>query len=143
MWEAVRASMSLLYYFPPMRRSNGDVIIDGGYCNNLPCDVMRDLFSPNLVVGVDIENKSWESAYKDSTDFGTYISGWWILAHRIYAWINPFAKGIRLPRFNEIVGVLNYINNQRNIRRLLEDNLIDLYDVQLVFLLSLDTYNQI
>lgn len=92
LWQSVRASMSILHYFPPVRMDNGDIIIDGGYCNNLPCDIMRDLFAPSLLVGVDIENKSYEAMYKNITDYGPYLSGWWIISHYLYTWINPFAK---------------------------------------------------
>ena len=90
-WEAVRGSMSILHYFPPIRIGNGDILIDGGYCNNLPCDVMKDLYFPSLLVGVDIENKG-DDIFKNVTNFGPFLSGWWIIFNYLYTWINPFSK---------------------------------------------------
>jgi CRP-like cAMP-binding protein len=62
LWQAIRASMSLLAFLPPMQVKVGSqghnyLLIDGGYINNLPADVMHDTFRPRLVVGVDVENK--------------------------------------------------------------------------------------
>lgn len=39
LWRAVRASMSILDYLPPVVLNN-ELLIDGGYVNNIPVDVM-------------------------------------------------------------------------------------------------------
>ena len=40
LWKFVRASMSLTGYLPPISE-NGSLLVDGGYLNVLPADVMR------------------------------------------------------------------------------------------------------
>ena len=39
MWRYVRASMSLSGFMPPLC-DRGDMLLDGGYLNNLPADIM-------------------------------------------------------------------------------------------------------
>lgn len=42
LWKYIRASMSLAGYLPPLcDPSDGHLLLDGGYVNNLPADVMR------------------------------------------------------------------------------------------------------
>ncbi|PIO60199.1 phospholipase, patatin family [Teladorsagia circumcincta] len=42
LWAYCRASMSLAGYLPPMcDPQDGHLLLDGGYVNNLPADVMR------------------------------------------------------------------------------------------------------
>ena len=55
MWKFVRASMSLLGLFPPMY-NKGHLLIDGGYVNNLPIDVIHALGAQNIIA-VDVESK--------------------------------------------------------------------------------------
>lgn len=42
MWRYVRASMSLSGFVPPLC-DNGDMLMDGGYVNNLPADIMQSM----------------------------------------------------------------------------------------------------
>lgn len=42
LWKLVRASMTIVGLIPPVYH-NGDLLIDGGYLNNMPVDVMRGL----------------------------------------------------------------------------------------------------
>ena len=42
LWRFVRASMTLAGYLPPLNE-NGDMLVDGGYLNNLPADIMQQL----------------------------------------------------------------------------------------------------
>lgn len=44
MWRYIRASMSLAGYLPPLCE-NGQLLVDGGYLNNLPADIMVRLLS--------------------------------------------------------------------------------------------------
>lgn len=45
LWAYSRASMSLAGYLPPLcDPSDGHLLLDGGYVNNLPADVMRYYF---------------------------------------------------------------------------------------------------
>jgi len=125
-WRAVRASMSLLQFLPPMRQANGDILIDGGYVSNLPVDSMRDLFAPSMVVAVDIESKDGDM-YQNVVNYGDDLSGFWIFKQRLWRWVNPFADALRLPPFSDIVSSLNYINHNRDSQRVLENGSIDVY----------------
>ena len=42
LWKLVRASMTIVGLVPPVTE-NGELLIDGGYLNNMPVDVMRGL----------------------------------------------------------------------------------------------------
>jgi len=44
--------MSLAGFLPPIHDPQGDLLVDGGYVNNLPADVMRKVFKsrPHLDV---------------------------------------------------------------------------------------------
>jgi lysophospholipid hydrolase len=73
LWRYVRASMSLQGFLPPMIDPiTKHLLLDGGYCNNLPVDVMRRVFAPARIIGVDVEAKD----PKDFTDYGDTCSGW-------------------------------------------------------------------
>lgn len=46
LWRYVRSSMSLSGYLPPLcDPADGHLLLDGGYVNNLPADVMKVLVS--------------------------------------------------------------------------------------------------
>ena len=89
LWKAVRASMTVLDYLPPMQMSRSwpDLLIDGGYTNNLPVDVMHGLFQPRYVIGVDVENKASEEKIQLVSYFGPHLSGWWLLRKRLTEWL--------------------------------------------------------
>lgn len=55
--EAIRASMSFPIVFKP-QYINGYPIFDGGIYDNFPVDVMRETFSPEFVLGVDVSSGS-------------------------------------------------------------------------------------
>ncbi len=42
LWKLVRASMTIVGLVPPVTEC-GELLIDGGYLNNMPVDVMRGL----------------------------------------------------------------------------------------------------
>ncbi len=52
MWRFIRASMTLAGYLPPMCE-RGDMLVDGGYLNNLPADVMKNL-GARTVISVNV-----------------------------------------------------------------------------------------
>lgn len=124
LWMAVRASMSILDYLPPMF-IEGDILIDGGYCNNLPVDVMRDIHNPSLIVGVDVENK--DNVYYKKVENLEYISGWRILVNKILSFLIPCYKGISIPRYSELISSLLYLNHNRSIRRFVNERFMDVY----------------
>ena len=49
LWKLVRASMTIVGLIPPVYE-NGELLIDGGYLNNMPVDVMR---------GLGVDTVSW------------------------------------------------------------------------------------
>ncbi|GAB5355509.1 hypothetical protein AAMO2058_000211700 [Amorphochlora amoebiformis] len=125
LWKAVRASMSLMEYLPPMV-IEGDLLVDGGYLNNLPGDVMKDTFRPSYIIGVDVEGAFSDDLY-NPTDFGDELSGFWICYRRMMGIISPFTPRLRMPKFTELISAVEFINNSRNILHLRESGDLDLY----------------
>jgi NTE family protein len=60
--EAIRASMTVPFYFKPII-VNGTLLFDGGIYNNFPVDVMKNVFHPDIIIGHKVaeENKKPES----------------------------------------------------------------------------------
>lgn len=58
--KLVRASMTIVGMLPPVYH-DGDLLVDGGYINNLPVDVMRGLGVESVIV-VDVESKDESGA---------------------------------------------------------------------------------
>ncbi len=55
--EAIRASMTVPLYFKPIE-INDTLMFDGGIVNNLPHDVMKKLFNPDVIIGHKVANRS-------------------------------------------------------------------------------------
>lgn len=53
--DAIRASMSFPIVFHPIEM-NGILVYDGGIYDNFPVDVMREEFSPGIMLGVDVSS---------------------------------------------------------------------------------------
>jgi len=53
--DAIRASMSFPIVFTPIEM-DGVLVYDGGIYDNFPVDVMRDEFSPDIMIGVDVSS---------------------------------------------------------------------------------------
>lgn len=128
LWKAVRASMTILDYLPPMQISaqSPDLLIDGGYTNNLPVDVMRYYYQPTKCIAVDVENKD-DERLSDVLYYGSSLNGWWLFIRKIYSAVVPFTQQLKIPKYTELVSSLVFINHNRTIRYLLDSNLIDLY----------------
>lgn len=77
--QAVRASLSLPGFLPPVRFGN-DLLVDGGVLNNLPVDIMRSRVAGGAVaavdVGVDVEMQA-------PADYEETPSGWRLLLRRV------------------------------------------------------------
>ncbi|NMM47119.1 patatin-like phospholipase family protein [Marinigracilibium pacificum] len=52
---AVRATMSVPFFFPPIKIEN-QYLFDGGIYNNFPLDVMRKEFAPDHLIGVNVSD---------------------------------------------------------------------------------------
>lgn len=112
-WRYIRASMSLAGLLPPLC-DNGDMLVDGGYVDNLPVRIFL-YFAPSLlgltsspicqvsvmlamgaasVFAVDVGSVDDTSP----RNYGESVSGWYLLLQR---W-NPFAAPSNIPGITEI-----------------------------------------
>ncbi|HET9441791.1 MAG TPA: patatin-like phospholipase family protein [Acidimicrobiales bacterium] len=116
---AVRASVSLPGILPPVRHGT-DLLVDGGLLNNLPIDVMQEVMGGGRVIAVDLRR---EVELTMRAPVGPALSGWQVLARRLWRGPEPFdPPGIAavLMRSVELAGRLND-------RALLEGSGLDLY----------------
>ncbi|POM65268.1 Patatin like protein [Phytophthora palmivora] len=116
-WKYVRASMSLQGYFPPISE-NGSLLLDGGYMNNLPADVMKEEGGIKYIFAVDVASESRTDFY----DYGSALSGWWLLWNKL----NPFAKTVAVPSMGDVSAALAYVSSEQHKDRIKEE-FIDLY----------------
>ncbi|KAJ9115517.1 hypothetical protein QFC22_005277 [Naganishia vaughanmartiniae] len=99
-WRYVRASMTLAGLLPPIS-DRGDLLVDGGYIDNLPVSVMMSM-GPTDVIAIDVGSIDDTSP----RNYGDSVSGWGILlnkyvhtlpylvydAYIVHRRMNPFAK---------------------------------------------------
>ncbi|EOB12715.1 Lysophospholipase NTE1, partial [Nosema bombycis CQ1] len=77
-WKYVRASMGICGYLPPVCDQRG-FLVDGGYINNVPADVMLNM-GVSLVLAVDIG-----TVYSNDYDhYGEYFDGFVALIHKYF-----------------------------------------------------------
>jgi predicted acylesterase/phospholipase RssA/CRP-like cAMP-binding protein len=69
---AVRASVAIPGVLPPVPY-HGDLLVDGGVLNNLPCDVVRATGTVGRLIAVDLSPPVGPTA---DDDFGLSVSGW-------------------------------------------------------------------
>ncbi|GAA99008.1 uncharacterized protein L969DRAFT_100884 [Mixia osmundae IAM 14324] len=104
-WRYIRASMSLAGLLPPLC-DEGNMLVDGGYCDNLPVSVM-------LSMGVDKVFASDVGSIDDTSprNFGESVSGWWVLLNR---W-NPWSATRDIPSITEIQSRLTYVSSVKTL----------------------------
>lgn len=103
LWRYVRSSMSLSGYLPPLCDPvDGHLLLDGGYVNNLPADIMHDVMGAETILAIDVGSQD----DSDLTNYGDTLSGWWLLWKR---W-NPFTTPVRVPNLPEIQSRLAYVS---------------------------------
>ncbi|KIO28791.1 hypothetical protein M407DRAFT_229364 [Tulasnella calospora MUT 4182] len=100
-WRYVRASMTLVGLLPPLC-DNGNMLVDGGYLDNLPVSTMRSM-GPNTIIAVDVGSLDDNSP----RNFGDTVSGIWIAINR---W-NPFSSVRHIPPITEIQSRLAYVSS--------------------------------
>ena len=135
LWKAARASMSILEYLPPMQMgpNESDILIDGGYLNNCPIDVLRELYNPLFCLAVDVERKI-DYQLQELTYYGEYLNGWWLLGkklgtllpRRLRELVGAEAE-VKVPRYSELISALLFIQHNRNIRQFLQSGIMDVY----------------
>ncbi|KAL0276282.1 UNVERIFIED_CONTAM: hypothetical protein PYX00_003887 [Menopon gallinae] len=100
-WRYIRASMSLSGYMPPIcDPADGHLLLDGGYVNNLPADVMRNEGARHILA-IDVGAHDDQ----DLTNYGDHLSGFWLLYKR---W-NPFTTPVKVPDLSDIQSRLSYV----------------------------------
>jgi len=101
-WEAVRASMAAAPIFTPFL-SGDDLLVDGGFLNNIPVDIMRPRPGIATVIGVDASPLSSKT---QAYDFGPGISTWEALRYRFV----PAYKQKRPPSLLAVFSQIMDIN---------------------------------
>ncbi|KAH8835604.1 hypothetical protein DL96DRAFT_70438 [Flagelloscypha sp. PMI_526] len=97
-WRFIRASMSLVGLLPPIC-DQGQLLVDGGYMDNLPVAAMISLGN-SAVFACDVG-----ATYDNSPrNIGDHVSGWWLLLNRF----NPFSNARNIPDITEIQSRLAY-----------------------------------
>ncbi|XP_029470328.1 patatin-like phospholipase domain-containing protein 7 isoform X3 [Rhinatrema bivittatum] len=113
LWSYVRASMSLSGYMPPLcDPKDGHLLMDGGYINNLPADVARQI-GAKVVLAIDVGSRDEMDLY----NYGDALSGWWLLWNR---W-NPFAQKVKVLNMAEIQTRLAYVCCVRQLEMVKND----------------------
>lgn len=116
-WKYVRASMSLQGYLPPISE-NGSLLLDGGYMNNLPADIMKEEGGIKYILAVDVGSETRRDYY----GYGSSLSGWWLLWNKL----NPFSKTVSVPSMGDVSAALAYVASEQHKDRI-RDECIDLY----------------
>ncbi|XP_062975095.1 patatin-like phospholipase domain-containing protein 6 isoform X2 [Elgaria multicarinata webbii] len=107
LWRYVRASMTLSGYLPPLcDPKDGNLLMDGGYINNLPADIARNM-GAKTVIAIDVGSQD----ETDLCNYGDSLSGWWLLWKRL----NPWAQKVKVPDMAEIQSRLAYVSCVRQL----------------------------
>jgi len=133
---AVRASVAIPGVLPPVPW-NGDLLVDGGVLNNLPCDVMLATGAIREVIAVDLGTSTGPRA---RSDFGLHVSGFDALRAR------RRKGGHRYPGIASVVMRSLIAGSSRDRQRMLEDGTIDChltFDMRQVGLLEFDRVEEI
>ena len=64
--QAVRASISIPGFFPPVKGSDGHYLVDGGILDNLPTDVVRNDLHADIVIAVHLKSDTISAKDTDS-----------------------------------------------------------------------------
>ena len=126
---AIRASVAIPGILPPVP-FDGDLLVDGGVLNNLPCDVMRASGTVSRLIAVDLSPTVGPRAHED---YGLSVSGWKALRAQF---------GSSQPQFPRLLAVLMralVAGSVRDRDRLLADGSVDWYlDLELAGVQLLD-----
>ena len=106
-WRYIRASMSLAGLLPPII-DNGNMLLDGGYVDNLPVTEMKKR-GCKIVFAVDVGSIDDRSPMS----YGDSLNGFWIVLNR---W-NPFSKHPNIPNMAEIQMRLGYVASINALER--------------------------
>ncbi|KAK7058594.1 phosphatidylcholine and lysophosphatidylcholine phospholipase [Paramarasmius palmivorus] len=104
-WRFVRGSMTLVGLLPPLCH-NGNMLVDGGYVDNLPVSAMLGM-GASAVFACDVGSIDDNSP----RNFGDSVSGWWLFINR---W-NPFSNARNIPAITEIQSRLAYVSSVKTL----------------------------
>lgn len=65
--DALRATQTVPFFYHPVR-VDGKYLFDGGVYNNFPVDVAQQTFKPDVLIGVNVSSKIFESYPYDSDE---------------------------------------------------------------------------
>ncbi|WFC97520.1 hypothetical protein MYAM1_000234 [Malassezia yamatoensis] len=97
-WRYIRGSMTLAGLVPPLI-DEGNMLVDGGYTDNLPVSIMLAMGARN-VIAVDVGGIDDTSPQH----YGDTLSGWWVLLNRF----NPWSSMRNIPSIPDIQTRLTY-----------------------------------
>ncbi|KAL7078132.1 hypothetical protein ACQ4LE_002201 [Meloidogyne hapla] len=107
LWRYVRASMTLAVYLPPIcDDEDGHYLLDGGYVNNLPADVMRTM-GARTVIAIDVSSAD----EKDFHNYGDYLNGFYAQFHSLF-WQKD---AMRILTAQEIQDRLSFVSSVRQL----------------------------
>ena len=104
-WRYVRASMTLAGFLPPIC-DNGNLLMDGGYVDNVPVSTMQAM-GAEQIIAIDVGRMDDNVGH----EYGDSLSGWWIMINR---W-NPFSKYPTPPSVAEIQSRLAYVSSAKSL----------------------------
>ena len=122
--EALRATLSVPFFFRPLKLDN-KYLFDGGIYNNFPVSVAREEFNPDVIIGVNVSSKVYEeypydqdrelidesllSLLLDKPDLKT------LTENDIY--IEPNVKSFSALNFKEVVPLIDsgYVEASRHL----------------------------
>ncbi|EPZ31326.1 RmlC-like jelly roll fold domain-containing protein [Rozella allomycis CSF55] len=105
-WRFVRASMSLSGFLPPLC-DRGSMLVDGGYVNILPVDVMKNTMGADIIFAVDVASDQVQFP----ANHGDSVSGWGILLKKLM-----FAKP-GIPSLTEIQSRLAFVSSNTRLQK--------------------------
>lgn len=129
LWRYVRASMTLAGLLPPLcdvdpKDDAVHYLVDGGYVNNLPADVMKEVFSAETIIACDI---GVEVRMTGRQDYGDTLTGLQVLLHAL---LPPWVRGgdaetLKAPSMGDISSQLMYVRSVQQLEQAKES--IDCY----------------
>ncbi|GAC18951.1 cyclic nucleotide-binding domain-containing protein [Paraglaciecola arctica] len=118
-WLAIRSSVSIPGVLPPV--PHGDhLLVDGGVLNNLPVDIMREINPFGVIIAVDVAPPVGPKA---KSDYGTEISGWYLLIQRLFPWL----KAPSVPSLGSTIMQAMVAGSALKRQQIIEQKQADLY----------------
>jgi|TARA_B110000003_G_scaffold233179_1_gene236338 lysophospholipid hydrolase len=130
LWRCIRASMTVLGLLPPVRDENGELLVDGGYLNSVPVDVMRKEMGVETVIVVDVEDKDFIS-FRDLTPHDGGMSSFGLLWDRL----NPFdsrksksaSERLDHPSYADVLNALTATTTKKHLELVARDHRINMH----------------